>query len=94
MTSKIDPLFIVIGIMKGEKMTKLWLTDKSYPIWSYLLRIAYWLFAIYLSSLFLQVFQQESWFKFALIALSILFVIIFLIFTRFIDRFLKVSIKD
>ena len=71
-------------------MARLWLTDKSYPIWSYLLRIVYWLFAIYLSSLFLQTFEHESWFKIGLVILSILFVIIFLIFTRFIDRFLKV----
>lgn len=75
-------------------MAKLWLTDKSYPIWSYVLRIAYWLVAIYLSSLFLQTYQQYSWFKVGLIALSILFVIIFLVFTRFIDRFLKVPAKD
>lgn len=75
-------------------MAKLWLTDKSYPIWSYLLRIAYWLIAIYLSSQFLQSYQDQSWFKVGLIVISILFVIIFLVFTRFIDRFLKVSVKD
>jgi len=75
-------------------MAKLWLTDKSYPLWSALLRIAYWLFAIYLSSLYLQVFQHQSWFKIGIITLSILFVIIFLLFTRFIDRFLKVTLKD
>ena len=75
-------------------MTKLWLTDKSYSIWSYLLRILYWLFAIYLSSLFMEVYQQESWFKISLIAISVLFVIIFLIFTRFIDRFLTINKKD
>ena len=71
-------------------MAKLWLTDKSYPIWSYVLRILYWVLAIYLSSLFLQAFEHESWFKLALMAMSILFVIIFLKFTQFIDRFLKV----
>lgn len=71
-------------------MARLWLTDKSYPIWSYVLRILYWLLAIYLSSLFLQAFEHESWFKLALMAMSILFVIIFLKFTQFIDRFLKV----
>ena len=75
-------------------MARLWLTDKSYPIWSYVLRIAYWLMAIYLSSLFLQVYQDQSWFKVGLIVISILFVIIFLVFTRFIDRFLKVPVKD
>ncbi|MBB1273417.1 MULTISPECIES: hypothetical protein [Psychromonas] len=75
-------------------MAKLWLTDKSYPIWSYLLRIIYWLLAIYLSSLFLQAYGQESWSKVGLIVLSILFVIIFLVFARLIDRFLKVTVKD
>lgn len=75
-------------------MAKLWLTDKSYPIWSYLLRIIYWLIAIYLSSLFLQAYGQESWSKVGLIVLSILFVIIFLVFARLIDHFLKVTVKD
>ena len=75
-------------------MTKLWLTDKNYPFWSYLLRILYWVFAIYLSTLFMQAYQQESWFKFLLIAISILFVIIFLIFARFIDRYLTANKKD
>ncbi|WP_166371761.1 hypothetical protein [Psychromonas sp. SA13A] len=75
-------------------MAKLWLTDKSYPIWSYLLRIIYWLLAIYLSSLFLQAYDQESWSKVGLIVLSILFVIIFLVFARLIDHFLKVTVKD
>jgi len=74
-------------------MAKLWLTDKQYPIFSSLLRIAYWLMAIYLSSLFLQHYQEQSWFKIGLITISILFVGLFLIFTRFIDRFLKIS-KD
>jgi len=75
-------------------MNKLWLTDKQYSFFSYLLRILYWLFAIYLSSLFMQAYQQESWFKISLIAISILFVIIFLRFTRFIDRFLTINKKD
>ena len=75
-------------------MTKLWLTDKNYPFWSYLLRILYWVFAIYLSTLVMQAYQQETWFKFLLIAISILFVIIFLIFTRFIDRYLTANKKD
>ena len=75
-------------------MTKLWLTDKHYPFWSYLLRILDWVFAIYLSSLFMQAYQDESWFKIALIASSILFVIIFLRFTRFIDRYLTINKKD
>ena len=75
-------------------MAKLWLTDKSYPFWSYLLRILYWILSIHLSSLFMQAYQQESWFKIGLIAISILFVIIFLRFTVFIDRFLSINRKD
>jgi len=42
----------------------------------------------------MQAYQQESWFKVALIAISILFVIIFLRFARFIDRFLTLNKKD
>ena len=34
-------------------MAKLWLTDRAYPLWAYLLRILYWLVAIYVSSLYL-----------------------------------------
>lgn len=75
-------------------MTKLWLTDKAYPLWSYLLRILYWLFALYLSSLFMQTYQQENWFKIGLIAISILFVIIFLLFARLIDGFLSMNRKE
>lgn len=75
-------------------MSTLWLTDKSYPIWSNVLRITYWLIAIYISSVFLQHFENESWFKLALVIMSILFVVIFLVFTRFIDRFLKVRVKS
>ena len=75
-------------------MEILWLTDKGYPIWSYLLRISYWLFAIYLSNLFLQAYQQETWFKLGLVFISVMFVIVFLRFARFIDRFLKVATKD
>ena len=75
-------------------MARFWLTDKSYPILSCVLRIAYCMMAIYLSILFLQAYQDQSWFKFGFIVISILFVIIFLVFTRFIDRFLKVPVKD
>ncbi|MGJ8581467.1 MAG: hypothetical protein ACSHWR_04035 [Psychromonas sp.] len=69
-------------------MAKLWLTDKGYPIWGYLLRLVYWLLAIYTSSQFLEAYQAYSWFKAGLIALSIVFVVSYLLFTRFIDRFI------
>jgi len=75
-------------------MAKLWLTDKGYPIWGYLLRIAYWLFAIYISSQFLEAYQSYSWFKVGLIGLSIVFVIGYLLFTRFIDRFITKQAID
>jgi len=30
-------------------MAKLWLTDKAYSLWAYVIRIGYWLVVIYLS---------------------------------------------
>lgn len=74
-------------------MAKLWLTDKSYPIWAYVLRIGYWLFAIYISSQLLERYHQLSWFTYVLLVLSVVFVIVYLIFTRFIDRFITKSVK-
>lgn len=70
-------------------MAKLWLTDKSYSTWATLIRIAYWLFAIYLSSLYLQAYQQESWFKIGLMLASLLFVVGFLFLGRYLDHFFK-----
>lgn len=70
-------------------MSKLWLTDKAHSIWGSLFRIGYWLLAIYLSSLYLQNFQQQSWFKFGLMGLSLLFVVVFLLLIRLLDRFFK-----
>ncbi|MEL0629028.1 hypothetical protein [Psychromonas aquatilis] len=75
-------------------MAKLWLTDKSYPIWGYVLRIAYWLLAIYISSQLLAHYHQLSWFTYLLLAVSVIFVVVYLVFTRFIDRFIKMSTKD
>lgn len=75
-------------------MAKLWLTEKNYPICSAVLRIAYWLFAIYLSNIYLQNFKEQSWFQFGLIAISVLFVVIFLIYARFLDRFFKKQTTD
>ncbi len=70
-------------------MAKLWLTDKSYSVWAYFIRIAYWLGAIYLSSLYLQHFEQESWFKIGLIAMSVVFVVGFLALARMLDHYFK-----
>ena len=75
-------------------MAKLWLTDKSYPIWGYVLRIAYWLLAIYISSQLLAHYHQLSWFTYLLLAVSVIFVVVYLVFTGFIDRFIKMSTKD
>jgi len=75
-------------------MTKRWLTDKSYSIWGYVLRLLYWLVAVYLSQLFLQSEVFELTGKIGLLILSSVFVIIFLLFTRFIDRFLDVNKHD
>lgn len=67
-------------------MAKLWLTDKSYSIWATVIRIAYWLIAIYLSSLYLQTYQLESWFKIGLMLASCLFVVGFLFLGRYLDH--------
>ncbi len=74
-------------------MAKLWLTDKAYPVWSYLIRIIYWLLALYFSSLYLQHFQQESWYKIGLMAISLVFVIVFLKLGRWLDHFFNVQSK-
>ena len=74
-------------------MAKLWLTDKAYPVWAYLIRIVYWLLAIYLSSLYLQHYEQESWFKVGLMVISLLFVVAFLKLGRWLDHFFKVKNK-
>jgi uncharacterized membrane protein YhdT len=74
-------------------MAKLWLTDKSYSMWAYLIRICYWLVAIYLSSLYLQHYEQESWFKIGLMVISLLFVAVFLGLGRYLDHFFKIKTK-
>jgi len=75
-------------------MTKRWLTDKSYSIWGYVLRLLYWVGVVYISQSFLHSELYENVGKTGLIILSIVFVIIFLLFTRFIDRFLSVNQED
>ena len=74
-------------------MAKLWLTDKAYSMWAYLIRILYWLLAIYISTLYLQHFEQQSWFKVGLMVISLLFVIGFLGLGRYLDHFFKIKKK-
>ncbi|WP_022940911.1 hypothetical protein [Psychromonas hadalis] len=74
-------------------MAKLWLTDKAYSMWAYLIRIGYWLLVIYLSSLYLQRYEQESWFKVGLMVISLLFVVGFLKLGRWLDHFFKINKK-
>ena len=70
-------------------MAKLWLTDRAYPLWSYLLRIGYWFVAIYVISLYLEYYSEQSWFKVGLMLLSVAFVGFFLILARCLDHFFK-----
>lgn len=74
-------------------MAKLWLTDKSYSLWAYLLRILYWLLAIYLSMLYSEYFGEESWFKMGLMFISLLFVVGFLMLGRCLDHLFKANKK-
>lgn len=74
-------------------MAKLWLTDKAYPLWAYIIRITYWLVIIYLSSIYVQYYEQESWFKVGLMVLSLLCVIVFLGVGRYLDHFFKIKKK-
>ena len=70
-------------------MRRLWLTDRAYSLWPSLIRIAYWLAAIFLSSLYLQNCSGHVWFKIGLMMLSLMFVIGFIGFTRILDHFFK-----
>lgn len=72
-------------------MAKLWLTDKSYSLWAYIIRVLYWLLAIYLSSLYLQHFEQQSWFKAGLMVISVFFVVIYLGLARYLDHLFKIN---
>ena len=74
-------------------MAKLWLTDQAYSVWAYLIRILYWLVAIYLSMLYSQSFEQQSWFKAGLMVISLLFVVGFLALGRYLDHLFKVNKK-
>lgn len=74
-------------------MAKLWLTDKTYSVWAYLIRLAYWLGAIYLSSLYLQRYEQESGFKIGLMVISLVFVVGFLKLGRWLDQLFKIKEK-
>ena len=72
-------------------MTKLWLTERAYTFWGSLLRIAYWLASIFLATLYLQHYSEQTWFKFGLMVISLLFVIGFLLLTRILDHLFKNS---
>lgn len=72
-------------------MTKLWLTDKSYTLCGILLRIAYWLAAIFISSRYVLNYSQQNNFKIGLMLISFLFVIGFLGFARILDHFFKTA---
>ncbi|MFT6984492.1 MAG: uncharacterized membrane protein (DUF441 family) [Psychromonas sp.] len=70
-------------------MAKLWLTDRVYSVWEYLIRIAYWVAVIFISSLYLQHYSEQNWFKMGLILGSILSVVVFLGFARILDHLFK-----
>ncbi len=70
-------------------MAKLWLTDKSYPVLATIGRICYWLVALYLSYLYIENFDQQSWFKVGLMVISVLFVVGFLYVARLLDHYFK-----
>ncbi|GLS89554.1 hypothetical protein GCM10007916_06210 [Psychromonas marina] len=74
-------------------MAKLWLTDKAYSLWAYAIRIIYWLVAIYLSMLFSEYYDQQSWFKVGLMVISLLFVVGFLALGRYLDHLFKANKK-
>ncbi|MEI6896192.1 MAG: hypothetical protein V5786_01650 [Psychromonas sp.] len=74
-------------------MAKLWLTDKTYSMWAYLMRLVYWLVAIYLATLYLQSYEHCSWFNIGLMGISVLFVVGFLGLGRYLDHFFKVKKK-
>ena len=71
-------------------MAKLWLTERAYTFSGSLIRIAYWLGAIFLSALYLQHYSEQTWFKFGLMVISLLFVIGFLLLARLLDHFFKI----
>ena len=70
-------------------MAKLWLTERAYTFWGSLLRIAYWLASIFLATLYMQHYSEQTWFKFGLMVISLLFVIGFLLLARILDHFFK-----
>ena len=70
-------------------MAKLWLTDRAYTFGGSLIRIAYWLGAIFLSTLYLQHCSQQTWFKIGLMVISLLFVIGFIALARLLDHLFK-----
>ena len=72
-------------------MSKLWLTEKSYTLCGILLRIAYWLAAIFISSRYAINYSQQNHFKLGLMLISFLFVIGFIGLARILDHFFKIT---
>lgn len=70
-------------------MAKLWLTERAYNVWGSLIRIAYWLLAIFISSVYVDCCSEESYFKIGLMLLSILFFVVFIVLARILDHFFK-----
>ncbi|MCW8994643.1 MAG: hypothetical protein OQK77_02385 [Psychromonas sp.] len=72
-------------------MSKLWITERTYNFWGSLIRIAYWLGAIFLSTLYLQHYSQQAWFKIGLMLISSLFVVGFIALARLLDHLFKTT---
>jgi len=70
-------------------MKKRWLTDQPYNLYGALIRIIYWLVAIYLSSLYLQKYSETEYQKVGLMLISFIFVVLFIFVTRISDHFFK-----
>jgi hypothetical protein len=70
-------------------MAKLWLTERAYNFWGSLIRIAYWLAAIFISSIYVDYCSEDSYFKIGLMLLSVLFFVIFILLARMLDHFFK-----
>ena len=72
-------------------MAKLWLTDSVNTFWGSLIRIAYWLAAIVISSFYVQDYSLQSYFKIGLMLISLLFVVGFIALARILDHFFKTT---
>ncbi len=82
-------MMLLVLLLKEHNVAKLWLTEKHYSLVSSLLRIGYWLGALYLSYHYMQIFSQHALFKVGLVGLSIVLLLLFLIWARCIDHLFK-----